>query len=185
MKLYRERFLFAGLAAMLVCSLSGMPAAFAQETTSNMQGLALSNDQPIQIESDKLEIKEEDGRAIFTGNVKVVQGKTTMQAGTMIVHYKSGDGTMTSGATDIEKIDVRDDVVLRTATQTASADTGTFNMVSQIAVLEGDEVVLTEGANILIGCKLTVHMQGGEAKMESCPGQRLMMQLDPKSRSPQ
>lgn len=185
MKLHPGRSLLSGLALAVICAVAGAPAALGQEAEGNMPGLALSNDQPIQIESDKLEIKEEDGRAVFTGNVKVVQGDTTMQAGTMTVHYSSDTGTVTSGATDIEKIEVEDKVVLRTATQTASADTGTFNMVTQIAVLEGEKVVLTEGENILIGCKLTVHMEGGEAKMEGCPGRRLMMQLDPKSRSDQ
>ena len=39
-----------------------------------MSGLAISNDKPIQIESDQLEINDQEKIAIFTGNVKVVQG---------------------------------------------------------------------------------------------------------------
>lgn len=75
----------AGLGASLIAS-----AALAQATSSRMQGLQLSNDQPIQIESDKLEIKDPESKAIFTGNVKVVQGTTTLQAGNMTVFYKAG-----------------------------------------------------------------------------------------------
>lgn len=60
----------AGLGASLIAS-----AALAQATSSRMQGLQLSNDQPIQIESDKLEIKDPESKAIFTGNVKVVQAR--------------------------------------------------------------------------------------------------------------
>ncbi len=41
----------------LLASVLAAPA-FAQATSSQMKGLELSNDQPIQIESDKLEIKE-------------------------------------------------------------------------------------------------------------------------------
>ena len=46
-----------GLALMSVS-----PAAFAQATNSNLNGLKLSNDQPIQIESDALEIREQEDR---------------------------------------------------------------------------------------------------------------------------
>ena len=58
-------------------------AAFAQATTSQMDGLKLDKNEPIQIESDKLEIHDQEHKADFTGNVKVVQGKTTLQAGHM------------------------------------------------------------------------------------------------------
>lgn len=54
--------------------------AFAQNTTSSMQGVKLSGDQPIAIESDQLEIRDQERKAYFTGNVKVVQGTTTLQA---------------------------------------------------------------------------------------------------------
>jgi len=36
------------------------PAALAQSTKSNLNGLKLSNEQPIQIESDALEIREQE-----------------------------------------------------------------------------------------------------------------------------
>ena len=40
-----------------------------------LSGLKLSGDKPIQIESDKLEVREAENIAIFTGNVSVVQGR--------------------------------------------------------------------------------------------------------------
>jgi Uncharacterized protein conserved in bacteria len=173
---YSRRLGAAAVAAFVL-----LPAlAFAQAGQPKLQGMAFSNDQPIQIESDRLEIKEQEKRAIFSGNVKVVQGETTLQAGSMVVHYKSDNKSVSSGATDIETIDVADKVVIRTATQTASADKGSFDMTAQVAVLEGKKVVLTEGDNIFIGCRLTVRMQSGEAKLDSCGG-RVMIQLDPKS----
>lgn len=177
----------AGLlaAAFMTATLFSAAPAHAQDTSTRMPGLAMANDQPIQIESDKLEIKEAEKRAIFTGNVKVQQGDTTLQAGNMVVHYKNGgDGMASGGGGDIESIDVSEKVLLRTATQTASADKGTFNMVRETAVLEGKKVVLTQGDNIFIGCRLTVNMGSSEAKLESCGG-RVRIQLDPKSRQSQ
>lgn len=164
-----------------ILAFAAAPAAVAQQTESRMTGLALSNDEPIQIESDLLQINEETSRATFTGNVKVVQGETTLQSGVMVVHYSKNGGSVSSGAADIEKIDLSKTVLVRSGTQTASADSGSFNMADEVLVLLGEKVVLTEGDNVFIGCKLTVQMKSGQAKLESC-GRRVMIQLDPKSR---
>ena len=96
----------AGIGALMIAS-----GALAQATSSRMKGMQLSNDQPIQIESDKLEIKDPESKAIFTGNVKVVQGTTTLQAGNMTVFYKATEGaTITSGNADIDRIEVSNKV---------------------------------------------------------------------------
>ena len=77
------------IAAALLAPATG---TFAQDTESRMSGLALSGDEPIQIESDLLKINEETSQATFTGNVKVVQGETLLQAGEMIVNYTNDGG---------------------------------------------------------------------------------------------
>ncbi|KPF47494.1 LptA/OstA family protein [Rhizobium sp. G187] len=158
-----------------------LPAlAMAQSTDRQMNGLKLSNDQPIQIESDQLEIREAERKAFFTGNVKVVQGATTLQAGTMTVLYQGEGTSVTQGNADIDKIDVDGKVFLSSGTQQATADKGRFDLVAQVFVLEGDRVVLSEGQNVFVGCKLTVQMTSGQAKLDSC-GRRVQIQLDPKS----
>jgi lipopolysaccharide export system protein LptA len=169
------------LAGFLLLSASmAATAASAQTTSSQMDGLKLSNDQPIQIESDQLEIREQEKKAFFTGNVKVVQGTTTLQAGSMVVHYRGEGSTVTQGNADIEKIDVAQKVFLSSGTQQATADKGYFDMAQQLFVLEGERVVLSEGQNVFVGCKLTVQMTSGQAKLDSC-GRRVQIQLDPKS----
>ncbi len=181
--------MFASLSRLRAASLFALAAglalasapAGAQQTTSRMKGMQLSNDQPIQIQSDKLEIQDQQNKAEFTGNVKVVQGTTTLQAGKMVVFYKSGGGSVASGDADIEKIDVSGKVYLKSGTQEATADTGTFNLVNETLLLKGDKVVLSEGKNVFVGCQLAVTMRTGEAKLDACGG-RVMIQLDPKSR---
>jgi lipopolysaccharide export system protein LptA len=181
--------MFATLSAPVrAASLLVLAAGFAlsagvagAQTESKMTGMQLSNDQPIQIQSDKLEIHDQERQAVFTGNVKVVQGTTTLQAVKMVVYYTSGGGSVASGDADIEKIDVFNKVYLKSQTQEATADTGTFNMVNQTLQLKGDKVVLSEGENVFVGCQLNVAMNTGEAKLDACGG-RVMIQLDPKSR---
>ena len=170
----------ACLAVLFVLPIMAQHAA-AQVNERRIQGLQLSGDQPIQIESDQLRINEASAQADFTGNVKVVQGDTVLKAGAMTVHYSKNGGSVSSGGADIESINVRQKVLLQSRTQTATADEGTFNMRSEVLVLTGKEVVLTEGDNVFIGCKLTVEMKSGLARLDSC-GRRVMIQLDPKSR---
>ncbi|MQW57234.1 LptA/OstA family protein [Sinorhizobium meliloti] len=166
----------AGLGAWLIAS-----AALAQATSSRMQGLQLSNDQPIQIESDKLEIKDPESKAIFTGNVKVVQGTTTLQAGNMTVFYKAGGGSVTSGNADIDRIEVSNKVFLSSGAQQATGESGIVNLTNQTIVLKGKKVVLSEGKNVFVGCQLNVQMDTGEAQLDACGG-RVQIQLDPQSR---
>jgi lipopolysaccharide export system protein LptA len=90
--------LLAGLAALLGSAvLAGPQPVQAQTSESRMTGLALSGDEPIQIESDLLKINEETSKATFTGNVRVLQGDTVLQAGEMIVHYAKNGGSVASG----------------------------------------------------------------------------------------
>nr|WP_307157743.1 LptA/OstA family protein [Rhizobium paknamense] len=145
-----------------------------------MNGLKLSGDKPIQIESDQLEVRQQENTAFFNGNVRVVQGTTTMQSASMVVKYKGQGAAVTSGDAKIDTIDVMQNVVLNTETQKATADKGHFDMNTQIFTLEGDKVVLSEGKNVFVGCRLTVKMTTGEAKLDSCGG-RVQIQLDPKS----
>jgi lipopolysaccharide export system protein LptA len=67
--LHFMRVAVVAIAAGLLAPVSG---ALAQDTQSRMSGLALSADEPIQIESDLLKINDEASQATFTGNVKVL-----------------------------------------------------------------------------------------------------------------
>ncbi|MFC5386277.1 LptA/OstA family protein [Aquamicrobium segne] len=152
---------------------------------SSMPGLKLSGDQPIQIESDKLEVRENESLAIFTGNVQVVQGATLLKAGAMKVYYArdqadQASGSATTGTANIDRLEVSDKIYIKSDTQIATGDRGTFDMASEVLVLSGDKVVLSDGDNVLTGCKLTVQMKTGLAQVDSC-GKRVQMSITPGS----
>jgi lipopolysaccharide export system protein LptA len=73
--------LFAGGEAGAQSSVQGVPNA--------MQGFSQNRDQPIQIESATLEMRDKKKEATFSGNVKVIQGDTTMTSKTLVVFYES------------------------------------------------------------------------------------------------
>jgi lipopolysaccharide export system protein LptA len=82
------------IAAGIACAALAfaVPAA-AQSTTNNvpnaMQGFSQNRDQPIQIESASLEMRDKKKEATFSGNVKVIQGDTTMTSKVLVVFYES------------------------------------------------------------------------------------------------
>ncbi len=169
--------------ACLIALASG-GTLLAQET-GRMTGLKLEGDEPIEIESDNLEVRENDGIAIFTGNVSVVQGPTLLRSGKMTVYYDSEGGSATTGSADIERLEVEGKVYIRSEEQVATGERGSFNMKTEVLVLTGQEVVLTEGDNVVVGCKLTVQMATGLAQLEGCGneagGTRVKMLLKPGS----
>jgi lipopolysaccharide export system protein LptA len=175
--------------------LLGMAPLFAQSgVTSQVSGLKLSGDQPIQIESDKLEVRQADSVAVFSGNVTVTQGPTTLKAGKMTVYYvkdpkaakgaAAGASAMT-GSANIDHLVVDNKVYMKSNDQIATGDNGTFDMKTQVLVLSGKEVVLSQGPNVLKGCKLTVQMKSGLAQVDGCGGRVIMsMTPPPKSGAP-
>lgn len=177
---------FAALAALAVLY-QGYGSAFAQDAVeSRLTGLRLNGDQPIEIESDKLEVLEQENKAIFTGNVAVTQGPTIMKSGSMIVYYAKDGGSAATGSSNIERLEVDGKVYVKSDKQVATGDKGTFDMKTEVLVLSGSEVVLSEGNNVLRGCKLTVQMKSGQAQVDGCSkgggSGRVQMKLDPSSR---
>ena len=177
---------FAALSALVMLIL-GSGGAFAQtEAESRITGLRLNGNEPIEIESDKLEVREAENLAVFTGNVSVTQGPTILKSGTMTVYYAKDGGSAATGSSSIERLEVDGKVYVKSDKQVATGDRGVFDMKTEVLVLSGDEVVLSEGNNVLRGCKLTVQMKTGRAQVDGCSkgsgNGRVIMKLDPSSK---
>src|SRR5437016_9971499 len=78
-------------AALALAMIAGKAAAQStmQGVPNAMQGFSQNRDQPIQIEAASLEMRDKKKEATFAGNVKVVQGDTTMTSKTLVVFYDS------------------------------------------------------------------------------------------------
>ena len=177
-------------AALGLLVLVAAPASLsAQESTATRLGLKMSGDEPIQIESDKLEVRESENIAIFSGNVRVTQGPTLLKSGKMTVYYAKDSGSAATGSANIDRLEVDGKVYVKSDKQVATGDRGTFDMKTEVLVLSGKEVVLSEGPNVLVGCKLTVQMKTGEAQVDGCKEGgsgtgRVMMSITPGSQQP-
>jgi lipopolysaccharide export system protein LptA len=87
-----RRIVFCVGAAVVALAMAG-GAASAQSAVTGvpnaMQGFSQNRDQPIQIEAATLEMRDKKKEATFAGNVKVIQGDTTMTSKTLVVFYES------------------------------------------------------------------------------------------------
>lgn len=183
-----RRLAQAAAAAMLVAApgaaLLGVAAtntALAQ--TSNvpnaLQGFAKNRDQPVRINADSLEVRDKDKVAVFSGNVLVTQGDTTLRSKDLMVYYEGtvaqqagqpageqATGVDPSQKGQIRKLEAVGGVVVKTKEQTATGDSGVFEMKTNTVTLVGKPVVLTQGPNVIRGQKLVVDLVSGVSKFE-------------------
>ena len=83
--------------AMIVAGDAGAQSAVTGVPNA-MQGFSQNRDQPIQIEAATLEMRDKKKEATFAGNVKVVQGDTTMTSKVLVVFYESTPGAAPAAA---------------------------------------------------------------------------------------
>src|SRR5436309_16115994 len=79
----------AALALALIASGDALAQGAMSGVPNAMQGFSQNRDQPIQIEAASLEMRDKKKEATFSGNVKVVQGDTTMTSKSLVVFYDS------------------------------------------------------------------------------------------------
>ncbi len=147
-------------------SMSGLPNA--------LQGFSINREKPVQITSTTLEVRDKEKRATFIGNVLVAQGDTTMKSKTLDVYYEqqeagSADGKPgqpgSGGSQQIRRLEAKGGVVVSQKEQTATGDTGVFDMKSNTVMLLGS-VVITQGPQVIRGERLTVDLTTGVSHVE-------------------
>lgn len=173
------------LAATLACLVAVTPASAQQgrNVPNALQGFAQNRDEPVRINADNLEVRDKEKVAVFSGNVVVQQGDTTLRTRDLLVHY-DGDGANPAAAAgtpmesgQIRRLEATGGVVVRTKDQTASGETGVFEMKTNTVTMDGSPVVLTQGPNVIRGRKLVVNLitgvssfQGGRVESLIIPG---------------
>ena len=142
--------------------------------------------EPIQIDAKSLEVHDRKKQATFTGNVKVVQGDTTMTCNILVVFYGQelgiGDKPVVTARTttqtkseappdaqSIRRIEAHGDVTVLSKDQSASGDLGVYDVVAKTITLTGN-VVVTQGKNVIHGGRVVVNTVTGNAHVEPAPG---------------
>jgi lipopolysaccharide export system protein LptA len=190
-------------AAMLLMSIAALEV-HAQGAVSGvpnaMQGFTQNRDQPIQIDAASLEMRDKKKEATFSGNVKVVQGDTTMTSKTLVVFYESSGGSSGSGtaapaqtATPKAAAKAAPGAPMQSATPGPGGASSIKRLEARgnVVVTQKDQVVtgetaifdtkanlitmlggvvLTQCQNVLRGDRLMVDMTTGVSRVESDSG---------------
>lgn len=181
-----------GFVVVVLLAMLGGGEAIAQGAATGvpnaMQGFSQNRDQPIQIEAASLEMHDKKKEATFSGNVKVVQGDTTMTSKTLVVFYESGGGQASAnsatpksaaksapmqattpgpgGASSIKRLEAKGNVVVTQKDQVVTGETAVFDTKTNLVTMLGG-VVLTQCKNVIKGDRLIVDMTTGVSRVES------------------
>ena len=178
-----------GAALGLMMWLAGTAAAQPTQGPPNaLQGFSQNRGQPINIESVSLEVRDKEKVATFIDNVKLVQGDTTLECKVLVVYYdedlapggsaaarpaktdkpadKSGDK---SSGQQIRRLEAKGGVVVTQKDQTATGDTGVFDMKTNTVTLIGN-VLISQGLNVVKGDRLWVDLTTNVSRVESKDG---------------
>jgi len=172
----RSQLLIA--AAVLALAVTPLRAQPAKGPPNALQGFSQNRDQPVHIEAATLEVRDKDKVATFAGDVHVTQGDTNLRCKSLVVFYEQddakGDKSKTlkadspgpGGQQRIKRLEARGGVVVSQKDQTATGETGIFDMKSNTVTLNG-KVVMTQGKNVLRGERLVVDLTSGVSRVES------------------
>ena len=142
--------------------------------------------EPISIDADKLVYFDKERKAIYTGNVVVIQGDTKMTCTVMTVFLDRAPAQgMSQAATTAQKPNAARDgqsgpsadsgvnhleatgpVTVISKTQVATGDSGRYDKAENKVWLIG-HVTLSDGQNVTKGDKLTYDLKTGQATVDT------------------
>ena len=166
---------FLIVAALLAIAGAPLHAQPSKGPPNALQGFSQNHDQPVHIEAATLEVRDKDKVATFSGDVKVKQGDTGLRCKSLVVFYEGNDAdgkTLQAaspgpgGQQRIKRLEARGGVVVTQKEQTATGESGIFDMKTNTVTLNGN-VVMTQGQNMLRGDRLVVDLTSGVSRVES------------------
>ena len=190
--------------AVLACAFPA-EAQQPQTVTSAFTGFSSKSDEPVNVEADNLEVRDQEQSAVFSGNVVLTQGGSTVKAKKLTIFYfakgdspkaqkPDGGGVRpaqgeTGGQAaakpetgrDIRKMEAEGDVVVTQRNQRATGAHGTFDIAANKVELSGG-VVVTQDDNVIRGERLKVDLNTQTSRVEGGGG-RVQGVFKPKART--
>jgi lipopolysaccharide export system protein LptA len=201
-------------AVTLTFALTLFAAAPAAAATS--AGLPLlpgaNSKEPVSIEADKLVYFDKEQRAVYSGNVVVIQGDTKMTCSMMTIFMEKGpapgdaptpaaakpdaakpdpakpdpskpDATPSASSSHVRHLDAVGPVTVISKTQVATGDRGSYDKAQNKVWLIGN-VTLSDGGNVTKGDKLTYDLTTGQATVDTGGAGRVKGLFIPGSSAP-
>lgn len=149
-------------------------------TSTPLANLGGNTRDPIKIDADRLDVKDKESMAVFSGNVVAVQGKTTIRCSKMTILYDNrGQGLPGQGAAPrpqaasgaggdtggIKRLECEGPVTVTSEDQVATGQRAVFDREKDIVTMTG-QVALAKGPNVTRGERLVYNTRTGIANIE-------------------
>jgi lipopolysaccharide export system protein LptA len=156
-----QPILSAALAAVLALAtpLAPRPAA-AQDAAIRLGGSLQLSGQQLEVTADQLEVDQQSGASVFTGEVLAVQGDLRLTAGTVRIEYSQQPG----GGQRVERLVASGGVTLVTPEEALEAREAIYVIPRGTLEMTGD-VLFVQGQNILSGQRFTADLNAGTGQM--------------------
>ena len=135
-----------------------------------------SSKEPISIEADKLVYFDKEKKAVYSGNVVVVQGDTKMTCSTMTVFLEHSPEPASRGSVSQEtgapqgsgltRLEAIGPVTVISKNQVATGDNAVYDKIENKVQLIG-HVTLSDGQNTTKGDKLTYDLKTSQATIDT------------------
>jgi lipopolysaccharide export system protein LptA len=132
--------------------------------------------EPISIDADKLVYYDKERKAVYSGNVVVIQGDTKMTCSTMTVYLdrSPAQGTVQAKAAQggpsansgIKRLEAAGPVTVVSKTQVATGDNAIYDKAANRVLLIG-HVTLSDGQNVTKGDRLIYDLKTSEATIDT------------------
>lgn len=141
-------------ASLFVCS----AASGAAQTNISLGGIAVDTTSAVEVTADSLAVDQDSGKALFEGEVLIVQGDLRLSADQVEVLYNAE-------ASEISRLLATGNVLFVTSEEAAEAQTADYDVASGLLVMTGD-VLLTQGGSAIAANAMTINVTDGTAQMD-------------------
>ncbi len=130
-------------------------------------GFCQSDDEPINIEADRMVSQEEKNSVVFTGNVDASQGKVTIHTDKMTIYYKANDPKKAKSQTQqVEKMICVGKVKVTQEDWLGTGDRMEYFADARKVVLQGNAKAW-QGQNMVSGKSITYYLDEKRSEVES------------------
>lgn len=113
---------------------------------------------PVEVSADELNVDQETGAAIFTGNVVIGQGEMRLSAPRVLVIYRQDQA-------GIERMEATGGVTLVSGADAAESQRADYSIDTGLIVMTGN-VLLAQGQSAISSDRMTVNLDDGTARMQ-------------------
>lgn len=134
----------------------------AQQLSAQSLGGHNSN-APVDFDADALDLLDNQGRAVLSGNVVIRQDRLTLRTARATIDYSN------AGSLSIQRLTATGGVTVNRDGETVSGDVGIYDFNRRIITLSGN-IKVARGSDRLQGGRLVIDLSSGVSSVDSAPG---------------